>query len=1029
MSKFRSHGLIGVFARHPVAANLTMIIMLLLGAVALMKLNVQFFPNFQLEMIQVRVAWPGANAEDVERSITRPIERALRTEDGLDQMSSVSSEGMALVTLRYEDGANMIEALERVRQKVTALRDLPQDARKPVIQHLQRYERIARITLVSERGDLMALRAWARRFEQELLQAGVDRVIFSGLPELRLNVEISQENLLRSDRTLPQWGAAIAARSRDLPLGSVGERESARDLRFSEKRETPTALADLIVPTGGVPDLRLRDVAAVRWAVPSGSPVEWLGQARAVTLEVQRAESGNTLQSARIVYEWLRTARAELPAGMRLVVHDETWSLVKQRIMLLVNNGLSGLLLVLAVLFLFMNGRVAFWVAVGIPTSFAATLAIMWLTGGSINMVSLFALIMALGVIVDDAIVVGEDALAHYERGEPPLEAAEGGAHRMAPPVSAASLTTIAAFLPLMMLTGTMGNILEPIPMVMVAVVAASLLESFFVLPGHLRHALAKIDPEKPNPLRRRLERAIDHFRFVWFRAVVRWALAHRAVVLSATVGLMILAVGLLAGGRVAFTFFPSPESNKVDAYIQFTAGTPAEETARFARHVRQAALETADALEPGMLKVALVRLNKTRAATGPHYATVHLEFVDSDQRRTRNTEFIDEWKKRIGTEPPGLDSLIIATPKMGPQGGDFEVQMYGAPLDRLKAASLRLQQALAEQPGVYAIEDDLPFGKVQWVLHLTPAAHALGLSVDDIAAQLSAAFAGRLVQIFTHGDDEVELRLQLPEAQRTRLATWRALQIRTPQGWAPLEQLVRVEERQGFEVLRHVDGRLGVTVRADVDHTRNNANALRAQFEKTLFPQLAREYGVKFSEQGQAREQKETLQNMKIGMLVGLALIYLILAWVLASYGWPLLVMMAIPFGLIGAIFGHWLMGLDLTILSLFGFFALAGIVVNDSIILVTFYKQLREKGMAVQQALEEASVQRVRAVLLTSLTTIGGLLPLLFEKSLQAQFLIPMATAIAFGLMASTLLILLVVPVLLSLYEQLAGQRMVQG
>ncbi|SIO10971.1 Multidrug efflux pump subunit AcrB [Sulfurivirga caldicuralii] len=1026
MAKVHSHGLIGAFARHPVAANLTMIIILLLGAVALMKLNVQFFPNFQLEMIQIRVIWPGANAEDVERSITRSIERALRTEDGLDQMSSTSSEGMAVIMLKYLDGTNMIEALERVRQKVTALRNLPEDAQKPVIEHVQRYERIAKITLVSEQGDLMALRAWAQRFERELLDAGVDRVIFSGLPDLRLRVEIPQENLIRSDQTLPQWGSLIARQSRDLPLGSVGERESARDLRFSEKRESPTAVANLSVPTADVPDLRLRDIGTARWAVSSSAPLEWLGQARAVTLEVQRSENGNTLKSAKIVYDWLQRARAELPQGMKLVIHDETWSLVKQRIMLLVNNGLGGLLLVLAVLFIFMNGRVAFWVAVGIPTSFAATLAIMWLTGGSINMVSLFALIMALGIIVDDAIVVGEDALAHYERGEPPLQAAEGGAHRMAAPVTAASLTTIAAFLPLMMLTGTMGNILEPIPMVMVAVVAASLLESFLVLPGHLRHALAKIDPQKPNPIRQKLERGIDHFRFVWFRAVVRWALANRALVLSATLGLMILAIGLLAGGRVPFTFFPSPESNKVSAYIQFVAGTPAEDTQAYAQRVRQAALDTADALEPGMLKVAILRLNKTRAATGQHYATVDLEFVDSDQRQTRNTTFIEEWRKRIGPEPPGLDSLIIATPKMGPQGADFEVQMYGAPLEKLKAASLRLQQALSEQPGVYAIEDDLPFGKVQWVLHLTPAAQALGMTVEDLAAQLSSAFASRLVQIFTHGEDEVELRVQLPQAQRTELATWRALQIRTPQGWAPLDQLVHIEEKQGFEVLRHVDGRLGVTVRADVDHTRNNANALRAQFEKTLFPQLAQEYGVKFSEQGRARDQKATLENMKIGMLVGLALIYLILAWVLASYGWPLLVMMAIPFGLIGAIFGHWVMGLDLTILSLFGFFALAGIVVNDSIILVTFYKQLRQKGMAVQQALEEASVQRVRAVLLTSLTTIGGLLPLLFEKSLQAQFLIPMATAIAFGLMASTLLILLVVPVLLSLYEQLAGEKM---
>ncbi|WP_294948733.1 efflux RND transporter permease subunit, partial [Sulfurivirga sp.] len=979
-------------------------------------------PNFSLDIVQVRVVWPGASAEDVERSITTPIERALRTEDGLDQMSSVSSEGLSLVTLRYREGTPIIEALDRVRQKVTGLRNLPQDAQKPVITHLQRYERIARITLVSERGDLMALRAWARRFEKELLAAGVDRVDFWGLPDVRLNVEVPAEQLRRSGQDLAQWAGLIAQQNRRAPLGTVGDGESPRDLRILDRRETPLALAQLPVPTAGVSNLLLGDVATTRWAAPPHAVTEFLGPARAITLEVKRAESGNTLKAARIVYDWLAQARAELPEGMRLVVHDETWSLVKQRIMLLVNNGLGGLLLVLVILYLFMNGRVAFWVAVGIPTSFAATLAILWWTGGSINMVSLFALIMALGVIVDDAIVVGEDALAHYEAGEGPLEAAEGGAHRMLAPVTAASLTTVAAFLPLMMIGGEMGNILSAIPLVMIAVVLASLLESFLVLPGHLRHALARVERGRESPLRRRLEAAIDHFRFVWFRIVVRWALAHRAVVLASTFGLMILAVGLLAGGRVPFTFFPSPESNKLYAYIQFVPGTPPDEVARFARRVEQAARDTAERLEPGMLKVALVRLNRTRAATGPNYATVALEFVDSDQRQTRNATFITEWRKAIGAEPPGLDTLMISEPKMGPSGGDFEVQMYGAPLEKLKAASLALQQVLAQRPGVHAIEDDLPYGKVQWVLHLTPAARALGLTADAVAQQISAAFSSRIVQIFTRGEDEVELRVQLPEAERQRLSSWLSLDIRTPQGWAPLQQLVTVETRQGFEVLRHLDGRLGVTVRAEVDHTRANANRILADMRETVFPQLAREYGVKFSTEGRAKQQAETLADMKIGLWVGLAMIYIILAWVLGSYGWPLLVMMAIPFGLIGAIFGHWVMGIDLTILSLFGFFGLAGIVVNDSIILVTFYKQLREQGMAVQQALEEASVRRVRAVLLTSLTTIAGLLPLLFEKSLQAQFLIPMATSIAFGLMASTLLILLVVPVLLSLYEQVA-------
>lgn len=1029
MSKFRSHGVIGYLARHPVAANLLMIMMFMAGAVALHKLNVQFFPNFAFDIVQVRIVWPGANAEDVEHSITTPVEQALRTEPGLDEMNSLSSAGASLVSLTYQDGANILEAVDRVRQKVTALRNLPQDIEKPVVQRLTRYEKVANVTLVSERGDMQALRHWARKFEADLLDRGIDKVDITGLPPLQVRIEMTPEMAQRSNLTFADWAQLIARQSRDLPAGSVGDAEGGRALRAEQQQRTPLGFARLPVPLNGFADLKLQDVADVHWALQRYSPLEWVSQARAVTLELRRAENGDTLKSANIMQAWLDEVRPQLPEGMQLIVHDERWTLVKQRMMLLATNGLSGLVLVVALLYLFMNGRVAFWVAVGIPTSFAATLMILWLAGGSINMLSLFALIMALGIIVDDAIVVGEDALAHYERGEPPLQAAEGGAQRMFGPVLASSLTTVAAFIPLMMVGGMMGKFMFVIPLVMVAVILASLMESFWVLPGHLRHAFEKDHHQKPSKLRQRVEAAIDHFRFVWFRQVVRWSLAHRAVVLASTFAMMIIAIGLIAGGRVGFTFFPSPEANKINAWIYFSAGTPPADTKAFTDRVLKAAYETEQALEPGVLKIAVEKLYQSERATGPNHAAVRIELKDSDQRNTRNETFIAEWKKRIGPLPPGLEQFSITEPLMGPGGRDFEVQLYGADARTLKQAANRLKQALAQLPGVSAIEDDLPYGQDQLLLTLTPQAKALGLTIQQVVAQVSAALSSQLVQIFTRGVDEVEVRIQLPEAMRNQLSTLRQLQIKTPQGWAPLDQLVQFEHQQGFDILRHLNGRLGVTVRANVDRHQNNANRILATFKETVFPQLEKQYGVKVSFQGKAKQQAETIADMKIGVWVGLGLIYMILAWIFASYGWPLLVMSAIPFGLIGAIFGHWLMGLDLTILSLFGFFALAGIVVNDSIILVSFYKQLREKGMAVQKALEEASVLRVRAVLLTSLTTIGGLLPLLFEKSLQAQFLIPMATSIAFGLMASTLLILLVLPVLLSLYEYALGRHKVKS
>lgn len=654
---------------------------------------------------------------------------------------------------------------------------------------------------------------------------------------------------------------------------------------------------------------------------------------------------------------------------------------------------------------------------------------IVYLAGGSINMISLFGLIMALGIIVDDAIVVGEDALAHHERGEPALQAAEGGAHRMLGPVTASSLTTIAAFLPLMMVGGEVGNILFAIPLVIIAVIFASLIESFTVLPGHLRHALAKVAPTKKGTIRYRLDQKIDHFRHHQFRMLVRWVLAHRTITISTAIAMMIFVIALLAGGRLGFVFFPSPESTKLYADARFVAGTSAEESANYVEHLYQSLLEAEQELEPGILKVAVVNFNRTSKQSGANYGGVGIELVDSGERETRNEELIRVWKEKAGTVP-GLDVLTIEAPRMGPPGSDIDIRLFNAPTDSLKEASLELQGVLNQISGMMTVRDDLPYGRDQLVYQLTPQGKALGFTYASLGRQLSDAFSGRLVQIFTDAEDEVEVRLQLPRHEQMTLGTLNRMQVVSPDGQrVPLSTVAIWNTQRGFDVMRHVDGQLAVTVIGEVDKTANNANRILAQLQASTLPQLQAKYGLSYSIEGQNARQAETMGDMKIGLLVGLSIIYIVLAWVFGSYGWPLVVMMAIPFGLIGAIMGHWWMGIDMTILSMFGFFGLSGIVVNDSIILVSFYKQLRASGLTVNEALEEAAVQRVRAVLLTSLTTIAGLTPLLFETSLQAQFLIPMATAIAFGLMFSTLLILLVIPAMLSIYESFSEKNDVKA
>jgi len=432
----------------------------------------------------------------------------------------------------------------------------------------------------------------------------------------------------------------------------------------------------------------------------------------------------------------------------------------------------------------------------------------------------------------------------------------------------------------------------------------------------------------------------------------------------------------------------------------------------------------TEEELEPGIIRVATINYNKTNQQSGANFGSVNVELVEGDQRATRNAEFVRVWQEKAGLVP-GLDTLSIESPKSGPPGSDVDIRLSGAEPLLLKQASLDLQEVLNQISGVSGIRDDLPYGRDQLIYQLTPQGKALGLTYASLGRQLSDAFSGRLVQIFTDAEDEVEVRVQFPRAEQNTLATINRMQIVTPSGErVALSTVVSWSTQRGFDVMRHVDGALTVNVIGAVDKHVNNANRILAQLQASTLPELEMKYGLTVSVEGQSARQAETMADMKVGLglFIGLAMIYIVLAWVFSSYGWPLVVMMAIPFGLIGAILGHWWMGLDMTILSLFGFFGLSGIVVNDSIILVSFYKRLRESGLGVNEALEEAAVQRVRAVLLTSLTTVAGLTPLLFETSLQAQFLIPMATAIAFGLMFSTLLILLVIPAMLSLYEHSA-------
>jgi multidrug efflux pump subunit AcrB len=1022
---------IGLFAQHKVAANLLMIIIIIVGILSLTRLNTQFFPNFALDIITVKIDWRGASAEDVEDSISSRVEQELRTVDFVDKMTSTSAYGTSVVTLEFIEGTEMGPALDQVKEQVAQLRNLPSDSEIPEVSLVTRYENVARMLITTD-GELSELRYLTHQIEHDLLDRGISRITITGLPEEEIAIQISTKQLESLGLSLDYVSQRVDELSRDLPAGEIGNDDTARQLRSLDQRRDSQAFSELVLKTDYSGRLvLLKDVADIERR-PMRKQVSIFYQNRpAIEIGLQRTENADSFEAAEVLQQWLDDNQNQLPKGVEIKVYDASWQLIKERMDLLLKNGLGGLVLVIGVLFLFLHGRVALWIAVGIPISFMATLFVMYLLGGSINMISLFGLIMALGIIVDDAIVVGEDGLSHYQSGENSLQAAEGGARRMLAPVISSSLTTISSFLPLMLIGGTIGNILFDIPFVVICVIIASLIESFLILPGHLRHAFQKIHHVKPPPIRAWLDQKFNYLRDNLFKPLVIMGVSNRWVTISATVGLLIICIGLLSSGRLHFTFFPSPEGTSITANVRFTAGTPSSKVAAFLDHANEALEQAKQDLGPELVKIAVTHLGSASAAgntrssqTGERFGSIQLELISPSLRDVRNKDLIQVWRQHI-TLPAGIETFTLSERRSGPPGSDIDIRLAGASATTLKQAAQEIAEELKQFPGVSAIEDDMPYGQEQLIYKVKGQGEVLGLTVNNVGHQLRAAFDGQLVQIFQDGDDEVEVRVMLPDNERNTMATLENFMLRLPQGGsAPLSSVVEFEARRGFDVLRHTNSKLAIHITATVDPTINNSNNILANLQENVLPNLSSRYGINIGFEGRAEEQTETLGDMKQGVLLAFILIYLILAWVFSSYGWPLVVMAAIPFGLIGALAGHWLMGIDLTILSLFGIFGLSGIVVNDSIILVTFYKHQREKGIETTQAIINAATQRLRAVLLTSLTTIGGLTPLLFETSVQAQFLIPMAVSISFGLMFSTILVLLVIPALLSVHESIADK-----
>ncbi len=1016
-------GIIGIFANHPVAANLLMVMMLLAGFWGIRQLNTQFFPTFAIDYASVRVVWSGASAEDVEELITTSLEQSLREVDFVKQITSTSAEGVSSVSLEFAEGTDMSKAVDQVKQQIDQVTNLPTDAEEPVVTQVIRYETVARL-LVTGGQNVGELRPLVNRFEAELLGRGIAKIFINGLPEEQIAIEVPARNLRELGLSLDDVGRRVSAWSRDVPVGIIGRGEISRQLRFSERRETELEFESIpVVAEQNGRRVALGDMAEITRKPRDGQvSISYQGKP-AVELTLSRTENSDSLKAANILHEWIEDTRPGLPPGVEVVTYNERWQALQGRISLLVKNGVGGLLLVLIILFLFMNGRVAFWVAVGIPVSFMASLAVLYAVGGSINMLSLFGLIMALGIIVDDAIVVGEEAMSQYQIGERE-HAGENASRRMLGPVFSSSLTTIAAFMPLLLVGGVIGTIMQAIPVVVICVIIASLIECFLIMPGHLTHSFRKLGNKPDSRIRQKLDGGFNRFRDFRFRPVITIAVDNRWTTIALAIAMLMVTVGWSASGRIGFQFFPTAEADRIFANVGFVSGTPASVVQDYLKVMETALRETEEELETEFISLVISRHGSLDGAggTGDHFGSVRAELVDPDKREVRNRDIIKAWKERL-PPIPGREFMSVVEPRAGPPGSDLDIRIVGASIQQVKTVAEEITGVLRQTPGVSGIGDDAPYGREQMVLKLTPVAEALGLSIDTVSTQLRAAYDGVKIQELSDGFDDIEVRLLLPENERDSVASLSEIDIVLPSGnLETIGNLATVELSRGFETIRHSDGRLAVTVTASVDPAVANTNSIRKDLEAELLPALASQHGVSFGFGGRQKDQKETLGDMKVGLVLALSMIYLVLSWVFGSYGWPLIVMFIIPFAAVGAIWGHVALGIDLTLLSLFGLFGLSGIVVNDSIILVVFYRDLRIKGIEAREAVIEAACQRLRAVLLTSLTTVAGLTPLLFETSLQAQFLIPMATSMAFGLAFATLLVLFLVPSLLLIYENAA-------
>jgi hydrophobic/amphiphilic exporter-1 (mainly G- bacteria), HAE1 family len=1016
------------FAAHPTAANLMMIGILCLGIFAAPQLQRETFPRIEPRRVEISIAYPGARPEDVEQSVCQRIEDALDGVNNIAEVACEASENRARAVAEMNEGNNLDRFFSEVKTEIDAISDFPDQVEEPIVKQLGRTDFVASVAITGPKNRT-DLKSYAEDIKGRMQHwPGISRVSVTGFSERQIRIELSHDVLRQFGLSVADIANTISRQSIDLPAGSISTSDRDVLVRFADERKRVYEFLGLVVvssTSGG--QIRLGDIAKITDRFDLDEEKTLFNGKPAALLVIEKTENEDTLEAIDAVNAFIENERETTPPGVVLEVTRDGSSIVRDRLDLLTGNGVQGLALVFLVLWLFFGFRFSFWVAMGLPVSFMGAIFLMMVMGYSINMLTMVGLLIAIGLLMDDAIIISENVATQRQMGKAPLDAAVAGARQVLPSIIASFTTTACIFGSLAFLKGDIGSILSVVPVVMLFVLSVSLIEAFLILPSHLHHSLGH-GHFSGSKLQQRVDGVLAAIRDRIVGPVAAACVNWRYLTVGAAIGLFLISASLLAGGVVKFVVFPDLDGDALEAEILLPQGTPLDRTEAVVERVGAALKRLNEAHTPdqpggqALVRNVTYQFNKNTSAfeSGAHVATITADLLSAEIRTMTSDDILSAWRKETGALADVL-SIKFSETAIGPGGLPIDIRLKGQDLGTLKAASLDLQNWLRHYRGVADLSDDLRVGKPEFRLRLNEGANQLGIDSRMVADQLRTAFFGTTVDEMQLGVESFEVDVRLSADDRNSLADLDYFTITTGNGnQVPLSAIAIIEEGRGYARINRVDGLRTVTIQGDVDVRIANANAIVTDTLKSFMPKLLKRYpGVVLALEGQNKEGQTTQKSMASGFALGLIGVFLLLSFQFRSYVEPLIVMIAIPLAFIGVVWGHLAMGLSISMPSMLGFVSLAGVVVNNSILLVNFIKDRHREDPDVAAAAAHASRARFRAIFLTTVTTVVGLLPILSETSLQAQVLIPLVTSLAFGLLASTLLVLIVVPSLFTILD----------